>query len=173
MHERTGAVTFKGGPMTLVGPELKVGDKAPDCMLVGTDMKEVAISGFRGKPFVLSAVPSLDTPVCSLETRKFNESAGKLGPDVPIVTVSMDLPFAQKRWCAAEGVSNVVTLSDYRDAKLARSWGLLVKELHLLARCVFVIDGGGTIRYIQLVKEIASEPDYAAVLDAVAAARKG
>nr|HPQ81995.1 thiol peroxidase [bacterium] len=116
---------------------------------------------------VISSVPSLDTPVCDMETRRFNEEAGKLGQDTAILTVSMDLPFAQKRWCGASGVSRVTTLSDYRGAEFGNSWGVLVKELHLLARCVFVVDREGMVRYVQLVREIASEPDYASVLEAV------
>jgi len=116
---------------------------------------------------VISSVPSLDTPVCDIETRRFNEEAGTLGSDVVVLTVSMDLPFAQQRWCGAAGVTNVQTLSDHRDASFGRSYGVLIKELRLLARAVFVVDRGGTIQYIQVVNEIAEEPDYESVLAAV------
>jgi len=112
-------------------------------------------------------VPSLDTPVCDLETRRFNQEAATLGPGVAVLTLSMDLPFAQKRWCGAAGVDKVTTLSDHRDASFGAAYGTLIRELRLLARCVFVVDKDGVLRYIQLVKEIAQEPDYAAVLDAV------
>ena len=125
------------------------------------------ISFYRGKICIISAVPSLDTPVCSIETRRFNEEAAKLGNDVVILTVSMDLPFAQKRWCAAEGIDRVVTLSDYRDKEFGKAYGVLIKELVLLARTVFVVDKQGVIRYIQQVKEQSTEPDYNAVLAAV------
>ena len=167
MLERSGAVTMKGSPLTLVGEEVKVGSAAPDFRALGTDLAPVTLESFRGKVVVLATVPSLDTSVCDIETRRFNEEAGRLGPDVRVLAVSMDLPFAQKRWCGAAGVKNVLTLSDHRDAAFGRAYGVLIKELRLLARAVFVVDRGGVIRYIQLVKEIATEPDYAAVLEAV------
>ena len=167
MEERTGIVTMKGSPLTLIGTEVKVGDPAPECELLDNGLSPVALSSFRGKVVVVSSVPSLDTPVCDIETRRFNEEAGTLGSDVVVVTVSMDLPFAQKRWCGAAGVTNVQTLSDHRDAMFGRSYGVLIKELRLLARAVFVVDRGGTIQYIQVVNEITDEPDYEAVLTAV------
>jgi len=167
MGERKGAVTMKGNPLTLIGNEAKVGDMAPDFVVVATDLSPVKLSSFRGKVCVLSAVPSLDTPVCDLETRRFNEEAKRLSSDVVILTLSMDLPFAQKRWCGAAGVERVKTLSDYRDAAFGTAYGVLIKELRLLTRAIFVVDQKGTIRYVQLVKEIAQEPDYGAVLNAV------
>ena len=167
MKERPNAVTMKGKPLTLLGNELKVGDAAPDCNVVANDLSVVKLSSYRGKVCIISAVPSLDTSVCSMETRRFNQEAAKLGPDVAILTISMDLPFAQKRWCGAEGVKRVVTLSDYRDAQFGKTYGILIKELHLLARVVFVVDKQGVIRSIQPVKELSTEPDYNAVLDAV------
>jgi thiol peroxidase len=167
MNERKGVITFKGGPLTLVGPELKVGQKAPDAALTANDMSEVRLSSFAGKIVVLSCVPSLDTPVCDIQTHKFNEKAGQMGNDVVILTVSMDLPFAQKRWCGAAGVEHVKTLSDYKDAQFARAYGLLIKELHLVARAVIVLDKQQIIRYIQVVPEVTTEPDYGAVLEAV------
>ena len=164
MSERKGAVTMKGNPLTLVGNEVKVGQMAPDCTLTGNDLSPVKLSEFRGKVCVICSVPSLDTAVCDLETRRFNQEAAGLGPDVQILTISMDLPFAQKRWCGDAGVKTVKTLSDHRDASFGLAYGVLIKELRLLARAVFVIDRAGVIRYIQLVKEISSEPDYDAAL---------
>lgn len=167
MEERTGIITMQGNPLTLLGKELKVGDKAPDFELSDNDLKSVNLSAYRGKVLVISSVPSLDTPVCDMETRRFNEEAGKLGDKVTVLTVSMDLPFAQKRWCGAAGVERVTTLSDHRDAKFGEAYGVLVKGLRLLARAVFVVDRNGVIQYIQLVKEVTKEPDYEAVINAV------
>ena len=168
MQERAGLVTMKGNPVTLIGPELKVGDKAPDFIVVGNDLSQVSLESFRGKVCIISSVPSLDTPVCDMETRRFNSEASRLGDDVVVLTISMDLPFAQKRWCGAAGVDRVVTLSDHRDGSFGRAYGVLIKDLRLLARAVFVMDKEGRIKYLELVKEIASEPDYEAVLAAVA-----
>ena len=167
MQERDGLVTMKGNPIALMGTELQVGDQAPDFVAVDNDLNPVSFDAFRGKVCIISCVPSLDTPVCDMETRRFNDEAGRLGDDVEILTISMDLPFAQKRWCGAAGVDRVQTLSDHRDAAFGQAYGVLIKGLRLLARAVFVVDKEGTIRYIELVKEIASEPDYDAVLTAV------
>ena len=167
MSERSGAITMKGNPLTLVGEELKAGDTAPDVTLLDNELNPVQLSSFKGKVVVISSVPSLDTPVCDLETRKFNEEAANLGPDVQVLTISMDLPFAQARWCAAEGVDRLTTLSDHRDASFGNAYGVLIKELRLLARCIFVVDKEGTIRHIELVPELTSEPDYESVLGAV------
>ena len=167
MPERTGIITMHGNPLTLLGKELKVGDKAPEFELLDNDLKTVKLSAFRNKVLVISSVPSLDTPVCDMETRRFNEEAGKLGDKVAILTVSMDLPFAQKRWCGAAGVERVTTLSDHRDAKFGEAYGVLIKGLRLLARVVFVVDKNGVVQYIQVVKEVTKEPDYEAVIAAV------
>ena len=167
MQERDGIVTMKGNPITLMGTEPQVGDKAPDFVAVDNDLNPVSFDSFRGKVCIVSSVPSLDTPVCDMETRRFNDEAGRLGDDVEILTISMDLPFAQKRWCGAAGVDKVQTLSDHRDAAFGQAYGVLIKGLRLLARAVFVVDKEGTIRYIELVKEIASEPDYDSILTAV------
>ncbi len=166
MKERAGLVTFKGNPLTLVGNEVKVGQPAPDVGLLANDLATVKLSAFRGKVCIITSVPSLDTPVCDTETRRFNEAAAKLGDDVVVLAVSMDLPFAQGRWCGAAGVKNVKTLSDHRDAAFGTSYGMLIKELRLLARAVFVVDKEGTVRYMELVKEVASEPNYEAALAA-------
>ena len=167
MRECDGIVTMKGNPITLMGTEPQVGDKAPDFVAIDNDLNPVSFDSFRGKVCIVSSVPSLDTPVCDMETRRFNDEAGRLGDDVEILTISMDLPFAQKRWCGAAGVDKVQTLSDHRDAAFGQAYGVLIKGLRLLARAVFVIDKEGTIRYMELVKEIASEPDYDSVLTAV------
>jgi len=167
MGERAGIVTMRGKPLTLVGNELKVGDKAPDCTVLDNSLSLVTLSSFRGKVYILASVPSLDTSVCDIETRRFNQEAARLASNVAILTISMDLPFAQKRWCGAAGVTKVQTLSDHREASFGTAYGVLIKELRLLARAVFVVDAGGLIRYIQLVKELTQEPDYPAVLNAV------
>ena len=164
MEERTDQVTMKGNPLTLLGNLLKTGDTAPDVMLLGNDLQPVNLSDYRGKICVVSSVPSLDTPVCDMETRRFNQEAESLGQDVKILTVSMDLPFAQKRWCGAAGVDHVITLSDHREAAFGKEYGVLIKELRLLARAIFIIDRKGVVRYIQLVSELSQEPDYNAVL---------
>jgi len=167
VDERSGKITMKGNPLTLLGPELKIGDMAPDVVLANNDLAPVPLSSYKGKICIISSVPSLDTPVCDMETRRFNEEAGELGDNVVILTVSMDLPFAQKRWCGAAGVDKVVTLSDYGDMSFGYAYGVLIKELKLLARSVFVLDREGIIQYMQLVKEVADEPDYQGILDAV------
>ena len=167
MQEYSGAVTFQGNPLTLVGNEVKVGDSAPDVEVLGNDLSPVKLSFYKGTVCVISVVPSLDTPVCDMQTRKFNEAAGNLGENVAILTISMDLPFAQARWCGAAGVDKVVTLSDHRDAAFGEAYGVLIKELRLLARAIFVVDKDGTVQYIQLVKEVTEEPDYDDVLGAV------
>ena len=167
MEERSGAVTMRGNPLTLLGNELNVGQPAPDVEVLDNDLNPVRLSNYKGKVCIVSTVPSLDTPVCDMETRRFNQEAADLGPDVAILTISTDLPFAQKRWCGAAGVDKVVTLSDHRDAAFGNAYGVLIKELRLLARAVFVVDKQGVIRYSQLVPEIAEEPDYDAVIGAV------
>ena len=167
MEERTGIVTMKGNPLTLVGKEPIEGNSAPDFEVLDNSLSPVRFSSFRGKVCLISSVPSLDTPVCDMETRRFNEEAGNLNPDVKILTISMDLPFAQKRWCGAAGVDKVITLSDHREGEFGILYGVLIKELRLLARSLFVVDREGVIRYIQIVEELTQEPDYDTVLDVV------
>ncbi len=167
MTERQGLITIHGNPLTLLGEEIKVGMPAPDLELLDNDLNPVKLSSYRDKVVIISSVPSLDTPVCDIETRRFNDEAAMLGPDVQIVTISMDLPFAQKRWCGAAGVANVKTLSDHRQADFGQAYGVLIKELRLLARAVFIIDGAGIVQYVQLVKEVASEPNYEEVMQAL------
>jgi thiol peroxidase len=165
--ERKNAITFKGGPLTLVGNGVSVGQPAPDFTATANDLSPYKLSDDRGKVIVLASVPSLDTGVCDKETRRFNELAGTLGNEVTVVTISMDLPFAQTRWCGAAGVQRVKTVSDYKAADFGNAYGLLIKELHLLARAVLVVDQKGVIRYYQLVPEVAQEPDYDPVIEAV------
>jgi thioredoxin-dependent peroxiredoxin len=169
MTERPGAVTFQGQPLTLVGEMPQVRQKAPDFVTVSNDLSEACLADSFGKIRILSSVPSLDTPVCDAQTRRFNQEAAALGDDVAILTLSMDLPFAQARWCGAAGVQAVQTLSDHRDASFGRAYGVLIKELRLLARAVFVVDREGVVSYIQLVSEITDQPDYEAAIQAVRA----
>lgn len=166
MEERTGITTFKGNPVTLLGPELKIGDKAPDFRVVDTSLNPVTLADSKGKTRIISTVPSLDTPVCDTETRRFNQEAAQLPVDVLVLTISLDLPFAQKRWCGAAGIDRVAVLSDYQERSFALAYGVLIKELKLLSRSIFVVDANDTITYIQHVPEITAEPDYAAALDA-------
>jgi len=160
-------ITMNGHAVRVSGAELKEGDKAPDFTLAGNSLEPVKKSDFDGKVLVISCVPSLDTPVCSVETRRFNVEADGLPGDVTVLTVSRDLPFAQARWCAANGVDKVVTASDYRDFGFASDYGVLLEDLGLLARAVFVLDKQGIIKYIQFVPEVTAEPDYDAVLKEV------
>ena len=166
MNERKGQITMKGNPLTLLGEPVQAGQKAPDFEVLANNLSVVKSADLKGKVSIICSVPSLDTGVCDTETRKFNEQAVKLGNDVTIWTISMDLPFAQKRWCGAAGVEAVKTLSDHRDASFGKAFGVLIKELRLLARAVFVLDKQGFIKYTQLVKEVTDEPDYDAALKA-------
>ncbi len=168
-QERTGIITFKGNPMTLLGPDIKVGDTVPDFRVVDNGLQPLTLADLKGKAALISVVPSLDTPVCDTMTRKFNEEAAKLPAGMAVFTVSLDLPFAQKRWCGNAGIDRVKTLSDYQDRAFGLNWGLLIKELKLLARAVYVIDKAGKVVYREIVKEVTAEPDYAAAL---AAAKK-
>ncbi|MEM6854659.1 MAG: thiol peroxidase [Planctomycetota bacterium] len=170
MTERPAATTLKGNPMTLLGDELKVGDAAPDFSLKATDMSDKSLADYAGKVKLISVVPSLDTPVCDTETRKFNEAASDLGDGVVVLTVSVDTPMAQKRWCGAAGVENVECLSDFKDHSFGPAYGVRIKEVGLLARQIFVVDADNKITYTQLVGEVADEPDYDAALNAAKAA---
>lgn len=166
MKERKGQITIEGNPLTLIGNEVKLGEPAPDFEALDNNLSPVKLSSFKGKVCIICSVPSLDTPVCDIETRRFNKEAGQLGPDVVVLTISMDLPFAQKRWCGAAGIKNVQTLSDHRKAAFGAEYGVLIKELRLLARAVFVIDKDGVVRYIEIVDELTNEPNYEAALKA-------
>ena len=164
MEERTGLVTMGGKPLTLVGSDVKIGQKAPDFVAIDNNLTAVRFSSYHGKICIISSVISLDTPVCDIQTRKFNEETSRLGSGVVILTLSMDLPFAQERWCGAAGVVRIQTLSDHRDASFGTSYGVLIKELRLLARAIFLVDRKGLLQYKELVKEVTHEPDYDAVL---------
>ena len=161
--ERAGATTLKGNPLTLIGAELKVGDKAPEFVCVDTSLKPVKLADTGKSVRIFSVVPSLDTPVCDAQTKRFNEEIGKL-PGLEVYTVSMDLPFAQKRWCGAFGVDRVRMLSDHRDASFGTNYGTLIKELRIESRAIFVVDQNNVIRYAQYVKEVADFPDYESAL---------
>jgi thioredoxin-dependent peroxiredoxin len=167
--ERPGAVTVQGTPLTLVGPELKPGDKAPDFHVVDVHNRPLALEGTGKGLRIFSVVPSLDTPVCDAQTRRFNQEAGRLA-HVTILNVSMDLPFGQKRWCDAYAVDHVRMLSDHRDGSFGAAYGTLIKELRLESRAIFVVDAANTIRYVEYVKEITDHPDYDAALAAVSQA---
>ena len=166
---RHGAVTFKGNPLTLAGEEVKVGAAAPDfdLMFYKDGMHHVRKADLLGKPSIISVVPSLDTPVCQVQTKTFNRELAGLGAGVNAITVSLDLPFAMNRFCGAEDIKSMRNGSDYMDRAFGRGWGVLIDELKILARAVFVLDAQGVVRHAEVVKEVASEPDYAAALAAL------
>lgn len=167
VQERPNAATMKGNPITLLGKEVKVGDQAPDATIVANDLSEVKLSSLiNGKTSILSIVPSLDTGVCDIQSKRFNAEAGKL-PEVAIITISMDLPFAQKRWCGATGSDKIKVLSDYRYASFGENYGVLIKGLRLLTRSIFVIGEDGLIQYKEIVPEVTTEPNYEAALNAI------
>lgn len=162
-----GNVTFQKKPLTLIGDSVKVGDKAPDFKTLSKDMSKATLDSFKGKVKLIASVPSLDTPVCDTEIKRFNDEAARISKDVVIIFVSMDLPFAQKRFCDEFDVNSVKTLSDHRDADFGNKYGVLIKELRLLARAIFIVDKEDNIRYIQLVSELSNPPDYDAALKAL------
>ena len=170
--ERPGATTLKGNPLTVLGPELKPGEKAPDFKAVDGSLKPLDLAGTGSGVRIFSVVPSLDTPVCDAQTKKFNEEAGKL-PDVKIFTFSMDLPFAQSRWCGAFGIDHVKMVSDHRDGSFGEAYGTLIKDLRILSRAIFVVDKNNVIRYVEYVKEVGDPPNYEAALAAARAAAGG
>lgn len=167
MKERTGIITFAGNPMTLLGEAVTVGQKAPDFTVLNTDLEKRSLADYKGKVLGIYAVPSLDTGICDMQTRWFNEEAVKLGADVQILAISCDLPFAQKRWCGAGNIENVETLSDHFDVSFGLNYGVLIKELRLLTRSMFIIDKDGTVTYTQIVPEVASELDIDAPIEAI------
>jgi len=172
-EERKGVVTLRGNPLTLGGPEIKVGQDAPDFTVVDNSLQPVRLSDAKGTVVILSAVPSVDTPVCDTETRRFNQEATSLGAGIEVWTLSMDLPFAQKRWCGSAGVDRVKTLSDFRERSFSQNYGVLIKDGPLAgvtARAVFVVGKDGKVKHVEYVKEIANEPQYDAILGAAKAA---
>jgi len=164
--EREGLVTFQGNALTLTGNPVKAGDKAPPFTALGKDLAPVGLSDFAGKIKIISVTPSLDTPVCNLQAITFNEKARSLSDDIVLINVSMDLPFAIARFCSAQGIDKLRTLSDHREASFGLAYGVLVRELRLLARSIFVIDRDDTVRYVEIVPEMTNEPDYDKALEA-------
>jgi len=164
------SVTFKGNPVTLLGSEVKVGDKAPSFTVLANDLSPVTLENSKGQARLISVVPSLDTGVCDAQTRRFNEDAANLD-NVKVLTISVDLPFAQKRWCGAAGIENVQTLSDHRDLSFGEAFGVAMKELRLLARAVFVVDSNDTVTYAEYVSEGTDHPNYEAAIEAAKAAK--
>jgi len=162
-------VTFKNGPVTLIGNEVKVGDQAPNFTVLANDLSPVTLKDSEGKIRLFSVVPSLDTGVCDAQTRRFNEEAANLGDNVVIYTVSVDLPFAQKRWCGAAGIDAVQTVSDHRDLSFGEAYGVYIQELRLLARAVFVVDANDKVTYVEYVPEATDHPNYEAAIEAVKA----
>lgn len=169
---QTGVITFKGTPMTLAGEALNVGSPAPPFELHYADggLKKLTLDDLKGKPTIISVVPSLDTPTCAIQTKRFNQELGALGDKINAVTVSRDLPFAQARFCGAEGIKSIRTASDYQTHRFGDDWGVTIEELKLLARAVFVLDSKGKVVYKEIVSEVAQEPDYAKALEALRAA---
>jgi thiol peroxidase len=170
--ERSGATTLRGNPLTVLGPALKPGEKAPDFKAVDDSLKALDLAGTGNGVRIFSVVPSLDTPVCDAQTKRFNEEAGKL-PDVQIYNFSMDLPFAQKRWCGAFGVDHVKMVSDHRDGSFGQAYGTLIKDLRIMSRAIFVVDKNNVIRYVEYVKEVGDHPNYEAALSAARSAASG
>ncbi|MGO9612638.1 MAG: thiol peroxidase [Dissulfurispiraceae bacterium] len=165
--ERQGAVTINGHPLTLIGPELKTGDRAPDFKVIDGELKETALKDFSGKIKIISVTPSLDTPVCDLQARRFNQEASKFSDDVVVLNISMDLPFAIARFCTSAGIDKVKAYSDHREASFGVAYGVLIKELRLLARSIVIIDRNDEVRYIQIVPEVTHHPDYDTALSKV------
>ncbi|HPD98578.1 MAG TPA: thiol peroxidase [Synergistales bacterium] len=165
--ERNNSVTMKGNPVTLSGPGPKVGEKVPGFSVLDQDLKPVSLDDFAGRIKVISVTPSLDTPVCDLQAHWFNEEASSLPSDVEVINISMDLPFAIRRFCVAGGIDSVRVLSDHRDASFGKGWGILISELRLLARAVFVVDRDNILRYVEIVPEVTSPPDYDSAMEAL------
>lgn len=166
-QERSGVATLKGNPLTLIGNEVKVGQQAPDFTVNKDLVTEVSLKDYAGKVKLISVVPSLDTGVCDAQTRRFNEEAAKLGDNVVILTISVDLPFAQSRWCGAAGIDKVVTLSDYKNVSFGEAYGVLIKEFRLLMRSIFVLDANDTVQYVEYLSEMTEHPNYEAAIEAV------
>ena len=167
MSERKDMVTFKGNPITLLGEEVKVGDKAPDFTVLAPDLKEVKLSDYRGKVVVIAVFPSVDTGVCALQLTRFNKEAASFSDDVQLLSISVDLPFALGRYCADKGIKNALTASDHKDLDFGKKYGFVIKELRLLARGTVIIDKDGTIKYVEYVPEISEHPNYEKALEVI------
>ena len=166
--ERSGVISFQGSPLTLIGPALRAGDKAPGFTVLDGELKPLSLKEFAGKTKIISVTPSLDTPVCDLQLRRFNAEAAKMAGDRAVLNISMDLPFAIARFCTSAGIDRVKALSDHRDASFGAAYGVLIKELRLLARAIFVIDKNDVIQYTEIVPDITNHPDYDKALSAAA-----
>ncbi len=167
MNERKNIITMKGNPLTLMGPDINVGDRAPDFTVLDGELNPVSLNDYRGKIKVISVTPSLDTPVCDLQARRFNHEAASLPQDVVVLNISMDLPFAISRFCTAAGIERVKGLSDHREASFGAAYGVLIKELRLLARSIFILDKDNIVRYKEIVQEQSQHPDYDKALSAL------
>ena len=165
--ERKGVVTLQGNPLTLLGEEIEVGQKAPGFVALDSDLQEVSLDTFAGKVKLIASVPSLDTPVCDIEIKRFNEEASKISQEVVILFISMDLPFAQKRFCQSFDITKVKALSDHKTADFGNEYGVLIQELRLLSRAIFIIDKSDMISYVEYVKEVADQPNYDSALQAL------
>ncbi|MCK9857142.1 thiol peroxidase [Paenibacillus sp. ATY16] len=168
-QERTGVAAFKGNPITLIGPEVKVGDQAPDFTVNKSLVDSVSLKDFAGKVKLISVVPSIDTGVCDAQTRRFNEEAASLGENVMVLTVSVDTPFAQSRWCGAAGVDKVVMLSDFKSHDFGQAYGVYIKEFGLDMRSIFVIDANDKVQYVEYLSEMTEHPNYEQAINAVKA----
>ncbi|CAM3110232.1 thiol peroxidase [Paenibacillus lupini] len=168
-QERTGVAAFKGNPITLIGPEVKVGDQAPDFTINKSLVDSVSLKDFAGKVKLISVVPSIDTGVCDAQTRRFNEEASSLGDNVIVLTVSVDTPFAQSRWCGAAGVDKVVMLSDFKSHDFGQAYGVYIKEFGLDMRAIFVIDANDKVQYVEYLSEMTEHPNYEQAINAVKA----
>lgn len=169
--ERSNIITFKGKPMTLLGAPVNVGDKAPDFTVIANDLTTRTLADYKGKVLIISVVPSLDTGVCDLQTKRFNAEAAELGDHVRILTISCDLPFAQARWCGATGTSSLETLSDYKDLSFGMNYGVVIKELRLLTRAIFIVDSSGTVTYTEIVPEVSTAVNFNAAFTAAKTAK--
>ena len=167
MSERKGVVTFKGNPITLLGEEVKKGDKAKDFTVLGTDLSEVKLSDYAGKVVVISVFPSVDTGVCALQLSRFNQEAANFGDDVQLLSISVDLPFALGRYCADKGIKNALTTSDHKELDFGTKYGFVIKELRLLSRGTVIVDKDGIIKYVEYVPEIGEHPDYEKALEVI------
>jgi thiol peroxidase len=167
IQERTGAATVGGNPVTLLGPEIKDGDQAPDFKVNKDLMTEVSLSDYDGKVKLISVVPSVDTGTCDAQTRRFNVEADKMGDNVVILTISVDLPFAQSRFCGAAGIDKIVTLSDYKHRAFGQAYGVLIKEIQLDQRAIFILDANNTVHYVEYLTEMSEHPNYDAALNAL------
>jgi len=165
--DRKGIVKIRGNPVTLSGAELRIGDKAPDFIVLDRDLKEIGLKDFEGKIKLVSVTPSLDTPVCDIQARRFNQEAAKFPESVVVLNISMDLPFAIARFCTTAGIDKVKAFSDHRDSSFGMAYGVLIKEVRLLARSIFILDRDNTIRYIEIVPELTVHPDYDRALNEV------